>query len=75
MKLDIHYVQGVAGDSNKQQIAKQFLHHALEVGSTPLAECVELREDFEWLKQAGYQLFQGYLFGKPTPSPIEELSY
>ena len=71
MKLDIQYVQGVAGDLEKQLIVKQFLHKALEIGSIPLAEGVESREDFEWLKQAGYQLFQGYLFGRPSPYPNE----
>lgn len=69
MKLDIQYVQGVAYDLEKQQIAEQFLHRALEIGSIPLAEGVESKEDFKWLKQAGYQLFQGYLFGRPGPYP------
>lgn len=71
MKLDFQYVQGVAGDLTKQRIAEQFLHRALEIGSIPLAEGVESREDFKWLKQAGYQLFQGYLFGRPSPNPIQ----
>ncbi|WP_375104320.1 EAL domain-containing protein [Paenibacillus sp. RS8] len=69
MKLDMKYVQGVSSDLNKQKIAKQFLQKALEIQSVPLAEGVEFREDFEWLKQSGYQLFQGYLFGKPDPIP------
>ena len=34
-----------------------------------IAEGVETREDFDWLKQSGYQLFQGYLFGKPSAVP------
>ncbi|MBT2638609.1 EAL domain-containing protein [Bacillus sp. ISL-39] len=41
------------------------------MGSVPLAEGIEAEEDFEWLKANGYQLFQGYLFGKPAP--IEQL--
>lgn len=69
MKLDMQYVQGVASDSEKQGIALQFLRKALEVGSVPLAEGVEERADFDWLKQQGYQLFQGYYFGKPSPAP------
>jgi EAL domain-containing protein (putative c-di-GMP-specific phosphodiesterase class I) len=74
MKLDIQFVQGVASNPKKQILAKHFLDKALEIGSIPLAEGVEVREDFEWLKQAGYQLFQGYLFGKPAANPIEYLS-
>lgn len=57
----------------EQLIAKRFLDKALESGSIPLAEGVELREDFEWLKQAGYQLFQGYLFGRSGPYPNEHI--
>ncbi|VEF46099.1 diguanylate phosphodiesterase [Bacillus freudenreichii] len=73
MKLDIQYVQGIAGDVKKQQLAGEFLHKALEVGSIPLAEGVESKEDFEWLKREGYQLFQGYLFGRPAPYPQEKI--
>lgn len=71
MKLDMQYVQGVAGDPAKQKTALQFLKKALEVGSVPLAEGIEERADFDWLKQQGYQLFQGYYFGKPSPHPME----
>jgi EAL domain-containing protein (putative c-di-GMP-specific phosphodiesterase class I) len=69
MKLDMKFVQGVSENKYKQDIAKRFLDKSLEIGSTPLAEGVEFREDFDWLKQTGYELFQGYLFGKPSPRP------
>ncbi|WP_079504563.1 EAL domain-containing protein [Mesobacillus jeotgali] len=67
MKLDMKYVQGVAQDSKKQITASVFLAEAKRLGSVPLAEGIETEEDFEWLKQKGYQLFQGYFFGKPAP--------
>ena len=70
MKLDMQYVQGVAQDDSKQKIARKFLEKAFEVDSIPLAEGVEEREDFEWLKEVGYQLFQGYYFGRPGPEPL-----
>jgi EAL domain-containing protein (putative c-di-GMP-specific phosphodiesterase class I) len=75
MKLDMQFVQGVAADAQKQEVAARFLAKALEVGSIPLAEGVEERADFEWLKQQGYKLFQGYLFGKPAAAPLEEVEY
>lgn len=74
MKLDIKYVQGVATDPEKQRIAEHFLVKALAVDSVPLAEGIEEIEDFEWLKAKGYQLFQGYLFGKPSATPQTEIS-
>ena len=73
MKLDMKYVQGVAGDASKQKMALKFLEAALAIGAVPLAEGVETEEDFEWLKERGYQLFQGYLFGKPSPEPIDKI--
>lgn len=69
MKLDMKFVQDVSKDAEKQQTALRFLGKALEVGSVPLAEGVETKEDFEWLKEQGYQLFQGYYFGKPEKEP------
>ncbi|PIB67791.1 EAL domain-containing protein, partial [Pseudomonas sp. 2822-17] len=71
MKLDMKFVQGVAEDVTKQNTALKFLMKAQELGATPLAEGVEYIEDFEWLKQRGYELFQGYLIGKPAPNPLD----
>lgn len=70
MKLDMKYVQGVSSDPEKQRVATQFLQKALEFGTIPLAEGVEEEEEFNWLKEAGYQLFQGYYFGKPAAKPL-----
>ncbi|WP_317616426.1 EAL domain-containing protein [Bacillus sp. HNG] len=67
MKLDMRYVQGVSEDKDKQETAKHFLKAAIQVGAIPLAEGIEEKEDFLWLRNMGYQLFQGYLFGKPSP--------
>ena len=70
MKLDRSFVDGVADDLLKQENADLFLSKAKECGSVPLAEGIEREEDFVWLKNRGYQLFQGYYFGKPSPSPL-----
>jgi EAL domain-containing protein (putative c-di-GMP-specific phosphodiesterase class I) len=70
MKLDMKYVHGVSEDVKKQAVARKFLEKALQVGSIPLAEGVEEREDLDWLKKIGYKLFQGYYFGKPSANPI-----
>ena len=70
MKLDRSFVDGVADDVNKQKTADLFLQKAKESSSIPLAEGIEQEKDFLWLKERGYQLFQGYYFGKPAPSPL-----
>ncbi|MGE6369225.1 EAL domain-containing protein [Planococcus kocurii] len=73
MKLDMQYVFNVAEDIEKQKVAKRFLEKAQEIGSVPLAEGIETQADFEWLKKLGYQLFQGYYFGKPAAKPLSKL--
>lgn len=70
MKLDMKYVRGVADNPYHQEMAANMLEAALEIGSIPLAEGIEEERDFHFLKRLGFQLFQGYLFGKPAPSPI-----
>ena len=69
MKLDMKFVQGISTDKLKQEAAKKFLTASLQVGAIPLAEGIEESEDFEWLSAVGYELFQGYYFGKPSPIP------
>ncbi|WP_080145405.1 EAL domain-containing protein [Marinilactibacillus piezotolerans] len=70
MKLDMEYAQNVSEDPEKQAVAAAFLETARTFQAIPLAEGIERIEDFNWLKSLGYELFQGYLFGKPEPEPL-----
>lgn len=71
VKLDRQFVDGVHASSDKQAVALTFLEKADEYGAVTLAEGIESADDFKWLKSLGYQLFQGYLFGKPLPDPLD----
>lgn len=75
MKLDRQFVDGVARDSALQSVAQFFLEKALAIGSVPLAEGIETIEDYLYLKRIGYQLFQGYLFSKPSERPLVEIDW
>jgi len=75
MKLDRKYVNGVANDSYLQSMSSLFLKKALEIGAIPLAEGIETKEDFLFLKALGFQLFQGYLFSKPQPEPVTAIDW
>lgn len=70
MKLDRKYVNDIANDRYLQSMASLFLKKALDIGAIPLAEGIETKEDFLFLKMLGFQLFQGYLFSKPHPEPV-----
>ncbi|MEK0315928.1 EAL domain-containing protein [Cohnella sp. 56] len=69
MKLDRGAVDGVSRDGDKQRTAEQMLAASLQAGAVPLAEGIEREEDYLWLRELGYQLFQGYLWGRPEPVP------
>lgn len=73
IKLDMAVSHGVSRSNEKQSIAYAFLEKAQEYGAMCLAEGIEELADFNWLKGIGYDLFQGYLFGKPLPDPLEEV--
>lgn len=75
MKLDRQFVEGVAKDSDKQQVAHFYFDKARSIGSVPLAEGIEKREDYLFLKDMGYELFQGFYFSRPQPDPVTELDW
>lgn len=69
MKLDRKFVTDIHQKPDQQQVALSFLAHARKMGTVPLAEGIETKEEYDWLKQAGYVLFQGYYIGRPQPEP------
>lgn len=71
-KLDRQYVEGVHLNDRKQLVALSVLEATRAVGGIPLAEGIEEEQEFLWLKEAGFELFQGYLFGKPGPLEVVE---
>lgn len=71
VKLDMEYVQGVSQSEAKQEVACALIKKAQAYGAVTLAEGVENKEDFDWLRLKGYELFQGYYFGRPQPDPLE----
>lgn len=77
MKLDRKFVSDVHKDKEKQRVAHVFLEKARAMGTIPLAEGIEQREEYHWLKDAGYVLFQGYYFGRPQadPAPKDAINF
>lgn len=74
IKLDLTFVRDVDTDLEKQRVATEILKLRDQFGAMALAEGVETLAEFHWLKQAGFDLFQGYLFGKPESEPLPEPS-
>jgi EAL domain-containing protein (putative c-di-GMP-specific phosphodiesterase class I) len=69
VKLDMELVRGVHRDPYKSCVARKLLELARELGVLTVAEGVETHEEWQWTRDHGADLAQGYLFAKPAPSP------
>lgn len=69
MKIDMDIVRDIHTDLENQRKLDAFILNGKKIGLTILAEGVETQDEFEFLKQKGVDLFQGYLFGRPEEVP------
>ena len=67
MKIDMKFLDGFSGNVKAQQILKNIISMAKELGMSTLTEGVETEETYQFLKQNGCEQMQGYLFGRPMP--------
>lgn len=72
VKFDIALVRDLYKASDKKQkMISDLVRIVHDMGSVTLAEGIEAAEDAVLCKQMGFQLVQGYLYGRPAP--VEEL--
>ncbi|MGG1617851.1 EAL domain-containing protein [Paenibacillus sp. NRS-1782] len=69
VKIDRSLINGCYRNSDQQRQITGIVESAFHFGGQVLAEGVEQMEDFEFCREAGVSLAQGYLFGKPESSP------
>jgi EAL domain-containing protein (putative c-di-GMP-specific phosphodiesterase class I)/CheY-like chemotaxis protein len=65
LKVDRQFVNGCASDRLKQTVCRRIIELAKGYGVRVVAEGVETRADFVAANEMGFDLVQGYLFGKP----------
>jgi len=65
IKIDRQFVTGCANDRLKQTVCRRIIELARGYGVPVVAEGVETRADFVAASELGFDLVQGYLFGKP----------
>lgn len=69
LKFDMSLVQGIhRAPTQRQFLLKRLVDMVRELGVIPLAEGIECGEDRDVCDEIGFELFQGYLFGRPTTS-------
>jgi len=73
VKIDRHFVDGVAADPLRRQFVRSILEMARSSGAAVIAEGLEQADDWCALRDLGIDLFQGYLFARPSPAPRLDL--
>lgn len=75
LKIDRVIVDGIYHDGPRQAIVRAIVECCRAMGITTVAEGVETAEDWCWLEAAGVDLFQGYLFARPTLNGVAPIAW
>ncbi|MGG4492275.1 EAL domain-containing protein [Metabacillus idriensis] len=73
VKIDRNYISDCHECLEKQDFLGSVINLGRKLNIQVLGEGVEKEEEFEFLKELGIDLVQGYLFGKPALKPAEHL--
>ncbi len=66
LKIDKSFIDGIPGDDDDMTICSATIDMAQKLGLEVVAEGVEEVAQFEWLKDYGCDILQGYLLSKPV---------
>lgn len=69
VKLDRGMVDGVSHDSYRASITSRLIDMARELEVAVIAEGIETREDWEWLRRHHVDYVQGFYFARPAAEP------
>lgn len=65
LKLDMSLLRNIHQHGPRQSIVRAICSVCLDLGVDVLAEGVETKEEFNFLRQIGISLYQGYFFARP----------
>jgi EAL domain-containing protein (putative c-di-GMP-specific phosphodiesterase class I) len=66
IKLDMQLVHQIDRKGPRQAIIRGIVRTCFDLGIEIIAEGVETREEYDWLRGEGIGLFQGFLFSAPA---------
>ncbi|GAA0787749.1 MULTISPECIES: EAL domain-containing protein [Pseudomonadati] len=75
IKFDMGLIRNIDKDKVRQSMLKHCLAMFAELNITPLAEGIESKEEYIFLKNAGVELMQGYFFAKPGFECLPTVSF
>jgi len=71
IKFDMSLIRGLSQASeDRQNMVRSLVRIVRELKVVPLAEGVETRDEAVACGEFGFELAQGYFFGRPTQSPV-----
>lgn len=69
VKIDRHFIDGIAQEPLKQQFVRSIVEMAATSGCEVVAEGLEQEPDLDVLRRLGLTICQGYLFARPSATP------
>lgn len=75
LKIDRSLIQNIHRSGPRQAIVRAIVQASISMGITPVAEGVELVEEWSWLQAVGVERFQGYLFARPATAGIPAMNW
>ena len=70
IKVDMEIVREIHLDPSRQKVFRALVGLARELGTQVLTEGIETEEEFDYVVAQGVDMVQGYLFGRPGPTPV-----
>lgn len=71
LKFDMTLIRGIdQASSQRQQMLGLLTQMSREVGSIPLAEGIETEAEHQTCVELGFELAQGFYYGRPAPSQL-----
>ena len=74
VKIDRHFIDGIAGDRVKYHFVRAMKDIAEVCNTSLVAEGIEREEDFACLRDLGIACAQGFFIARPLPDPPRQLS-
>lgn len=72
VKLSRFLISDIDTSSTKQSLAEALVAFCDRIGAKVIAEGIERHEELKYLVSAGVSFGQGFLLGKPSPSPLSQ---